>query len=262
MKQLLFADHMHDRRPPRGADVQTALAHFAIITFSVDPEIARRLVHPRFELDLVEYGGRSHALLSVVPFIDFDFHFAALPWFKWTFGQTNYRIYVTDSETGEHVVWFLGTTLDSNSVLIPRYLWNLPWHRGRIQFDCEYDESRRAYSKYHMSTSNSWANATVELEDSGQQPTYLSGFDCLETGLVLLTHPRVGYYYRRDQRLGSYSIWHDRLVPSQARLVNGSFDLLDRLQLTVSRDVQNVHSVLLQNKADFTVYLPPGVVSG
>ena len=36
--QLRFADHLHDRKPPSGVDVQTALAHFAIITFQVDPD--------------------------------------------------------------------------------------------------------------------------------------------------------------------------------------------------------------------------------
>ena len=138
MKTLRFSDQMHDRRRPTGADVETSLAHFSIITYLADPTVARRHIHPRFELDLVEIDGDSHALLSVVPFLDFDFHFASLPWFKWTFGQTNYRMYVTDTETGEHVVWFLGTTLDSSSVVIPRYLWNLPWHRGRIRFDCEF----------------------------------------------------------------------------------------------------------------------------
>ena len=210
---------------------------------------------------MIEVDGCKRALLSVVPFVDFDFHFTGFPWFKWTFGQTNYRIYVTDSETGEHVVWFLGTTLDSTSVAIPRYLWKLPWHRGHIQFDCEYDESRRAYSKYRMKTSKSWADACFELEDSGKAPTELLGFDNLETGLVVLTHPRIGYYYRRDGRLGSYSIWHDRLEPNVGSMISSKFELLDQLQLTDSSDARNVHSVLVMNRADFTVYLPPGLVT-
>ena len=82
-----------------------------------------------------------------------------------------------------------------------------------------------------MTTANSWANANVELGDTGKPPTQLQGFNDLETGLVLLTHPRVGYYYRRDGRLDSYSIWHDRLQPSVGNVITARFDLLDRLGL-------------------------------
>ena len=55
--QLRFAEHMHDRKPPSGLDVQTALAHFAIVTFQVDKDEVRKLIHPRFELDLIEVDG-------------------------------------------------------------------------------------------------------------------------------------------------------------------------------------------------------------
>lgn len=259
-ENLLFSEHLHDRIEPSGIDVQTSLAHFAIITYLIDPAAARRLIHDRFELDLLEVDGLSYALLSVVPFVDFDFRFTNLPWFNWRFGQTNYRIYVTDSETGEHVVWFLGTTLDSNSVVIPRYLWKLPWHRGQIRFDCEFDEANKRYAKYRMVTSNSWADGEVELQDSGEMPSQLDGFSTVESGLVLLTHPRLGYYYRRDGKLGTYSIWHDRLEPSLSNVSRARFDLLDRLQLTRSGDLSNVHSVLICRQADFTVYLPPRIV--
>jgi hypothetical protein len=261
MKDLLFSEYLYERCLPRGVDVETALAHFAIVTYLVDPTEARRHIHPRFELDLVEIDGVSHGLFSVVPFVDVDFHFANAPWFKWTFGQTNYRIYVTDLETGEHVVWFLGTTLDSSSVVIPRYFWSLPWHRGRIRFDCKFDEARRQYFRYKMTTTGSWADGYVELEDTGMLPKHLNGFDNLEAGLVVLTHPRLGYYYRRDGQLGSYSIWHDRLAPTLGKVVDAKFELLDRLELTTTSDLSKVHSVLMLNRTDFTVYLPPRPVA-
>ena len=77
-----------------------------------------------------------------------------------------------------------------------------------------------------MKTTNSWADAEVELADTGKGPTELKGFDDLETGLVLLTHPRKGFFFRRDGRLGSYSIWHDRLQTSAGHVVTAHFDLL------------------------------------
>ena len=257
MENLTFDDDLLIRQRPSGIDVDTTLAHFATVTYLVEPDVARSLIHPRFHLDLFESGGREFALLSVVPFMDQDFRFSKAPWLKWRFGQTNYRIYVTDSETGQHVAWFIGTSLDSITVNIPRFLWKLPWHKAEIEFDCMFDKDAQRYTKYRMNTKNSWADASVELTDTGNPPTELTGFDTLESGLVLLTHPRLGYYYLRDGRLGTYSIWHDRLEPSVGKVVSARFDLLDRLNLVDSSNVLNVHSVLIQNQTEFTIYLPP-----
>lgn len=257
IKTLTFSDDLLSRKPPTGMDVDTTLAHFAIITYLVNPDTVRQQIHPRFQPDLIEIDGREWALLSVVPFVDQDFRFAKLPWPKWRFGQTNYRIYVTDSETGAHVAWFIGTSLDSWTVSVPRFLWKLPWHRAKIQFDCQFDVSAQRYSTYRMQTTNSWADAHVELADTGKPPTEFKGFDNLESGLVLLTHPRMGYYYRRDGQLGSYAIWHDRLQTTVGNVQTARFDLLDRLGVVEPGDTLNVHSVLIQNQTEFTIYLPP-----
>jgi uncharacterized protein YqjF (DUF2071 family) len=257
MEILTFSDDLLHRKRPRCIDVETTLAHFAIVTYVVNPDVARKHIHPRFQLDLIKSNGQESALLSVVPFVDQDFRFSKAPWPKWRFGQTNYRIYVTDSETGDHVAWFLGTSLDSLAVSVPRHLWKLPWHKANIHFDCDFDVSAQRYTRYHMKTINSWANAHLELADAGTPPTELTGFDNLETGMVVLTHPRVGYYYRRDGQLGSYSIWHDRLRPTVGNVVAARFELLDRLGFVESTNLQNVHSVLIQNRTEFTIYLPP-----
>lgn len=259
MEPLAFTADLLTRQPPAGMDVTTTLQHFAIITYCVDPGLLQTHIHPRFQPDLITFDGSEQALLSVVPFVDQDFRFVNAPWFKWRFGQTNYRAYVNDSETGEHVAWFFGTSLDSISVLLPRFAWKLPWHRAHISFDCEFDSTAGLYRSYRMTTTNSWADAEVELTDSGEPPMELPGFDDLETGLVLLTHPRAGYYFRRDGRLGSYRIWHDRLTPTLGDVASARFALLERLGL-VENSLHQVHSVLLQHRTDFTIYLPPCTV--
>lgn len=74
-----------------GIDVVTTLAHFAIITYTVPAEILRPMIPERFELELIDTDHGPRALMSVVPFEDRDFRFAALPFAKLRFGQTNYR---------------------------------------------------------------------------------------------------------------------------------------------------------------------------
>jgi uncharacterized protein DUF2071 len=131
-----------------------------------------------------------------------------------SFGQTNYRAYVLDTATGDHAVWFFGTCLDSVSVLVPRYAWKLPWHRARMEFDCRYDTAAARYTAYSVKTQSSWSPGRLSIEDTGAPPTALAGVSSLEAGLVFLTHPLRGYFFRRDGSLGSYSIWHGRATPT------------------------------------------------
>lgn len=246
------------RTPTSGIDVVTTLAHFAIVTYAVEPAALRKHVHERFELDCITRSdGTRQALISVVPFLDLDFRLAAVPWPKWRFGQTNYRAYVTDSETGEHMAWFFGTSLDTPFVIVPRSAWRLPWHRGRIEFDVTYDQELGRHTSYRMSTRSAWAPAELELTDSGEPVTQLEGFADLQAGMQLLTHPMQGAFYRSDGRLGGYRIWHERMQPTLGHATRASFPLLERLGLVADGELERIHSVMMQPAIDFTIYLPP-----
>ena len=251
---------MHERPKPSGIDVRCKLQHFAIITYAVEPTRFSGLMPARFALDTVEIDGREKALISVVPFIDVDFTSAVFPFPKFTMGQTNYRIYIIDRLTGERCVWFLGTTLDSWTLVVPHMLWNLPWFAGKVSFDCEFDEAEARYTRYKMRTKARWAPAEVELRQDGDEHLHLPGFPDIETGLVFLTHPLVGFYHRRDGKLGTYRVWHKRLVVRAARLESAHFGLLDRMGLVNGAEQQRPHSVLVEPINEFTIYLPPQIV--
>lgn len=261
MQPLTFQTAQQPRPQPVGIDVVSKLRHFAIITYAVEPARLAGLFPPRFALDTITVDGQTKGLLSVVPFIDVDFTAAVYSFPTFTMGQTNYRLYVTDTATGEHCVWFLGTVLDSWTVAVPRYLWRLPWHPGRIRFDCDVDEANGRYRQYTMHTEAAWAPARVRLSQEPQPELALPGFRDTETGLVLLTHPLAGYYYRRDGRLGSYRVWHERLRVTPARLASAQFGLLARMGLVTAAEQAQPHSVLVQPETEFTVYLPPRVVA-
>ena len=261
MYPRLFTPEMLTETPPAGWDVRTRLAHFAIITYWVEPDSLRPHIPDRFALDCVPGpDGLPRALISVVPFIDEDFHFVRFPWLKWRFGQTNYRAYVTDTKTGEHVVWFFGTSLDSFWVMIPQYAWKLPWHRADIVFDTQYDSQLGRYTKYRLETRSRWAPTKLVLDDLGREPKALGGFPTLESGLVWLTHPLRGFYYRRDRKIGGYTVWHDRLKMNQGRAVQAEFPLLAQLGLVQVGELSTIHSVLILPETRFTVYLPPEIV--
>lgn len=261
MQRLKFDDHLIARKKPSGIDVHCELQHFAIVTYAVDPNRLSGLLPERFQLDLVKIDGVHKALLSVVPFVDVDFTSAKWPFPKFTMGQTNYRIYIKDRWTGERCVWFLGTTLDSWTIAVPRYLWNLPWYKGKVSFDCEFDQQTQLYSRYQMHTESEWAPAELVLTQSDNKPFELLGFPDTETALVYLTHPLAGFYHCRNGNLGTYRVWHDRLLVKPATLQSAYFGLLDKIGLVTQNEQQKPHSVLVEQLNEFTIYLPPTVLT-
>jgi hypothetical protein len=242
------------RAKPR--DVITTLRHFAIVTYAIPPERLAGLVDDRFALDTVAIDGRTRALISVVPFEDEDFRWAASDGPRWRFGQTNYRIYVRDRQTGRRAVWFLGTTLGSWRVIVPRYWWRLPWHYGRFAFACELDADGR-YTTYRIETKSRWAPLRLELDHDPQAPLVLAGFADTATALDVLTHPLDGFFRRRDGRLGTYSVWHERLAPTPGRVRQARIGLLDRLGIVPFAEQADAHSVLIQERTEFQIHLPP-----
>lgn len=261
MQQLhKLKDYLTERPQPSGIDVQCGLKHFAIITYAVPSDRFNGLFPERFQLDTVEVNGQEMGLISVVPFIDVDFTSAVFPFPKFTMGQTNYRIYIIDTETGERCVWFLGTTLDSWTLAVPRYLWNLPWYAGKVEFDCVVNDTSGLYDKYHMQTASSWAEAAVSLTQSGAEQFDFPGFPDNESALVYLTHPLAGFYYRRDGKLGTYRVWHKELEVKPAQLQSANFKLLSKLGIVRESEQNSPYSVLIEPINEFTIYLPPTVI--
>ena len=263
IESLRFTPGLLTKPVARGLAAETTLQHFAIVTYWVDPAALKKHLHPRFEPVCLTADGRApRSIVSVVTFLDRDFRFVACPWPAWSFGQTNYRAYVHDTETGEQAVWFFGTCLDSISVWVPRYLWKLPWHRAHMRFDCRYDTKAGRYSTFAVMTDSAWSPGELEITDSGEAATAIPGVNNFEAGLVLLTHPLHGYFFRRDRTLGSYTIWHKRTTPTTGQLQMARYPLLQTLDLVEAGNVTDVHSVLLQPAIDFTIYLPPFRVGG
>lgn len=258
--QRKLDDYLISRPEPQGLDVLCRLQHFAIITYAVPSERFAGMFPERFTLDTVEIDGQSMGLISVVPFIDVDFTSAVYAFPKFTMGQTNYRVYIIDSKTGERCVWFIGTTLDSWTIAVPRYLWNLPWHPGKVSFDCVLDEANNRYDQYHMQTTSKWAAAAVELSQTADDYFDFPGFPDSESALVYLTHPLAGFYYRRDGKLGTYRVWHDALQVKPAQLKSAKFQLLSDLNIVPFVEQAKPYSVLIEPINEFTIYLPPTVI--
>ena len=256
-----FEDYLYERPKPTGIDVVCGLKNFSIITYAVPGERFDGIFPDRFKLDTVMVDGKEKELISVVPFIDVDFTSAIYPFPAFTMGQTNYRIYIIDTKTGERSVWFLGTTLDSWTLAVPRYLWSLPWYSAKMTFDCHVDEETGMYSKYLVNAESEWAAASVSLTQKVEDEFSFPGFPDTESALIYLTHPLAGFYHRRDGKLGTYRVWHKKLEVKPASLIAANFTLLSKLGIVTTSEQSNPYSVLIEPLNTFTIYLPPKIVS-
>lgn len=222
-----------------------------MVTYRVDPErlaaaMPPELVPERFTFD----DGHEASLVSAVPFLDRDFHFRFFPAVKVDCGQVNYRAYVTFR--GQRGVWFFGTSLDSVFVALPRFVWQMPWHRDRIRIEHGWDGDRCCEWSI---TATGWGAASCRLAPTGGALARLDGFADLDETLEVLTHPMVGWYRRRRGGLGRYSVWHPVLELEACAAPEARFEVFERLGLI--EPGQAPHSAVVARTVHFDVHTPP-----
>jgi uncharacterized protein YqjF (DUF2071 family) len=241
---------------PTPLAVKTTLVDFAITTFAIDPAALAKYLPSGFEPDISTLSdGNSVAFISAVTFNDLDFRLCACPWPTFSFGQTNYRAYVL--YRGKRVAWFFGTSLATPFVIVPRYVWLLPWHFATMRFNTTWNGD--TCSNYELTTSGAWGAVDLALQGTDEPSGCLDGFLDEEDMSVILTHPLEGYYERRDGVIGTYSIWHDRLAMHRGIAKRAYFEVFHKLGLV--DHTTKPHSVLLQKRTKFTILLPPRVLS-
>ena len=240
-------------------DIRSTLQHFALISYAVPIDrLTPHIPTEHFEIAPFEIEGQTCGLISVVPFLDEDFRYARLvPFAKFRFGQTNHRVYVTNRQTGEHAVWFFGTTLGSWLVHCARLLWRIPWHHAKYDFGCVFDEATGRYQRFVVQAQSSWCPTDIELQHTAEPMPLLEGFASMEQQQLVLTHPVDGFFRRLDGSLGTYSVWHEEIALTQAHATRLYFGLYERLGIMTREEMMRPHSVLICPTTEFVVHMPP-----
>jgi hypothetical protein len=234
------------RPRPRWHHAQTKLDDFAIVSFRVSAEALARHLPAGFAPTEMRFSDGPGAMISAVAFQDRDFHFRCCPPVKINCGQINYRAYV--SGRGEQGVWFFGTSLDHPAVMIPRRLWSMPWTRERIDIQARWSGAPASWRLKAGDTG-------CEAAESAEPPNLLDGFEDESHWRRLLTHPTLGWYRRRDGRVGTYGIWHPPMRPRHFAATSARFPFFERLGLITAETPP--HSVLAQRQLHFDVHTPP-----
>lgn len=229
----------------------TELDDFAIITYRVEPDVVARHLPEGFEPEVFGFDdGTTGALVSAVVFRDRDYHFRFFRPASITCGQINYRTYVRAH--GEPGVWFFGTSLDHPLVVVPKLLWQMPWTRSRIAIAAVWDVSPAAWQ---MSAIDRTGESHCELVEQPGPLGPVDGFVEIADVLRTLTHPTAGWYRRRDDRVGHYSIWHPVMAARRFRVESARFTFFEQLGL-ITADSQP-HSAFAQQTLHFDVHTPP-----
>lgn len=241
-----------ERPARRWCHATTELDDFAMVSYRVDPDRLAATLPAAIEPEVFTFDdGTRGALVSAVPFLDRDFHFRFFPPVKVSCGQVNYRAYVTFR--GERGVWFFGTSLDSVFVALPRYLWQMPWHRDRIAIEATWDGD--TCRSWDLTVSGAWGGAACRLASSGAPMARLDGFADLDETIEVLTHPMVGWYQRRRGAIGRYSVWHQVLELAPCTVDEARFDVFERPGL-IERGAEP-HSAVVSRTVHFDVHTPP-----
>jgi uncharacterized protein YqjF (DUF2071 family) len=237
---------------PRGLKVTTTFHDFAIVTFAVEPERLAPLLPRGFDAEVFTLDdGSRRSFVSAVSLRNVAFGVKTLPrpWF--TFAQINYRAYVR--YRGERAVWFFGTMLGSPlAVAIPRYIWRLPWHAAEITLVARW--RGELCETYALDARSHWGTATLRCTGTTEPMGRLDGFAGVDETRLVLTHPLRGYSRRRDGRIATYAVGHDRLAMTRANPQEARFSVFDDLDL---RPGARPHLVLLMRSTRFIVELPP-----
>jgi hypothetical protein len=235
------------RPRPRWHHASTELDDFAIISYRVEPDLVSQHLPPGVVPEVLRFDdGGQGTLVSAVVFRDRDLHFRFCPPVSISCGQINYRAYVSAGEN--RGVWFFGIAFDHPLFMVPRLLWQMPWHRARIRVGAADD-------RWRMTAADPSGTSHCELAVTGQPLGRLDGFSDVSETLGRLTHPTDGWYQRRDTGIGHYSIWHDVLAARQCTLTSARFTFLESLGLITP--VSEPHSAFTQPTIHFDIHTPP-----
>lgn len=229
---------------------QTQVRNFFLFNYDVAPEVVLpHIDSSKFWLDTFTIRGQERAMVSAVPFQDSDFHLSFAPIFKFKFNQINFRTYVTEKATGKRCVFFFGTVLGSHLVHLPRN-WGLPWHKGKFKV---VDDPTGVFI---MGVKSKFADSYFKVFRTSYGVKLFPGFDTVREMKEILTNPKKGFYFLKDEGVGTYSIEHGDMRLTECRTQAAYFQIFEKLGILTKAQMKYPHSVFAAEPIDFTINLP------
>lgn len=218
--------------------IQMFMRDMLFINWAIEPDIARRLVPPRLELDTAtDSGGKMMAFASAVCFRVEEVRSSVLPLPRLSFEQVNYRIYVKEDEAPSVV--FLDMKMNSRMVTALTGFLRMPLSYEDIDITAKQNGSDLI--AYAFTSRGLSAEVTVNREALAPDPIIEPAF---------ITHRLVGYAGAGDA-VYKIEVQHPLLdaIPARVDSIEAP-DLVDLGLLTAEQSTRP-HSAMFVREALF-----------
>ena len=223
--------------------IQMVMRDMLFITWAVEPEALRKLLHARLELDtLTRPDGREMAFISAVCFHVTELRSSVVPVPSMTFQQVNYRTYVRAG--GVPAVFFFAMKINSRMVTAVTSFLSVPVHYEEIQINTSPGPQTLSYQ---IRSSGLLADAMVGLSD--QQP------ESDEVPHQFITQRLVGYA-RAGNATYRIDVEQPGLASVSARIQNVKSPSLESLGLLTTDQSSLPYSALYVREGLFGANAP------
>lgn len=113
------------------------------------------------------------------------------------------------------------------------------------------------YDKFNIEFESNQGHGEIELSSTHSKVQLHQGFNSLDEQLFILTHPVKGYYKLRNNRLGTYEIWHPKMNLHEGKASKAYFEFFEKLGLLNQMEMMQPHSVLITKQIEFDIVMPP-----
>jgi hypothetical protein len=222
--------------------------HLSLIVYAVPSERIQALLPPSYEVEEAVINGRAIGWISVESFLDVT-GVGHSP-----FEQTSYRLHVM--RNGKPCLWQMGASLGSLSAVGTRNLWPMPWHLSAMEFHVAYDQTEGRYRTYSLHTQSQWANASWQIEDTGE---WISPETIQQLPASLKNPTTINYFLRRDGTEGQQREQRPAPVFTRGQLKSAKCDLFERFGLLNGDEIKCPQLIALQHNLSCQFGTPSAV---
>jgi hypothetical protein len=224
--------------------LQIVMRDMLFVTWAVQPELARKLIGGRLEVDTrTDSTGREFAFASAVAFSVNEVRSSVLPIGRLSFEQVNYRVYVKADEVP--AVCFLDMKMNSRMVTSLTGFLGVP-----IQYEDIDISAVETDCAVHYTIASAGFRAEATTVDGREElPSTVN----LNPGFI--TDRLIGYVLAGE---GMFKIEVDQpgLDSQRARIVRATAPRLEQLGLLGSEESSRPHSALYVREASFGANMP------
>lgn len=230
--------------------VSIALRDLIYLSYPVPAARLREFVPTALPLNTIE---KEWGLLSIVLMKNTAVRPAWLPWSPIVYDQLNLRTYVRDPHTGEEAVFFIESAINSRLMLLGPRLFSLPWEYMPITFRSLRGQrgNRASYVAGGLFHDPIDIEVRAMPEDKAPPGPYET-----EEAIRHITTPQIGYM-ASGERVHRFRVAYPHVPPVKGEVVRCLFPYVVSKGLLTEAEVQKPSSVLIVDRVDFLVLMPP-----